>query len=143
MLTFKTVTNKLFLVTTKLRSTYNLTMLGDTNTGHTHTRARAHAHRTSRRHTDQEMCLEFQGSFHVPSVPGSSVDIATGYELDSPGIETPWGRDFSAPIQTGPGAHPASCTMGTGSPPMGRTACTEPQCLYKGALYLFICQWYT
>jgi hypothetical protein len=21
-------------------------------------------------------------------------------------------------------------------PPMGRTACTEPQCLYKGALYL-------
>ena len=21
---------------------------------------------------------------------------------------------------------------------MGRTACTEPQCLYKGALYLFI-----
>jgi len=26
------------------------------------------------------------------------------------------GRDFS-PIQTGPGAHPASCTMGTGSFP--------------------------
>ena len=25
-----------------------------------------------------------------------------------------WGRDF-LPIQTGPGAHPASCTMGTGS----------------------------
>ena len=23
-------------------------------------------------------------------------------------------------------------------PPMGRTACTEPQCLYKGALYLFL-----
>ena len=23
------------------------------------------------------------------------------------------------------------------TPPMGRTACTEPQCLYKGALYLF------
>jgi len=22
---------------------------------------------------------------------------------------------------------------------MGRTACTEPQCLYKGALYLFTC----
>ena len=77
-----------------------------------------------------------------------------------------WAR-FSAPVQTGPGAHPALCTMGTGSfsggkerpgrdadpsppssavvkkgqsytstPPMGRTACTEPQCLYKGALYL-------
>jgi len=25
------------------------------------------------------------------------------------------GARFSAPIQTGPGAHPASCTMGTGS----------------------------
>ena len=23
-------------------------------------------------------------------------------------------------------------------PPMGRTACTEPQCLYKGALYLYL-----
>jgi hypothetical protein len=26
--------------------------------------------------------------------PGSSVSIATGYELDSPGIESGWGRDF-------------------------------------------------
>ena len=25
----------------------------------------------------------------------------------------------------------------TSTPPMGRTACTEPQCLYKGALYLY------
>jgi len=25
----------------------------------------------------------------------------------------------------------------TSTPPMGRTACTEPQCLCKGALYLF------
>ena len=24
----------------------------------------------------------------------------------------------------------------TSTPPMGRTACTEPQCLYKGAVYL-------
>jgi len=23
------------------------------------------------------------------------------------------------------------------TPPMGRTACTEPQCLYKGALFIF------
>ena len=74
---------------------------------------------------------------------------------------------FSAPVQTGPEDHPASCTMGTESfpgvksgrgvtltlhpllvplvtkeqsytstPPMGSTACTEPQCLYNGALYL-------
>jgi len=27
------------------------------------------------------------------------------------------GAKFSAPLQTGPGAHPASCTMGTGSFP--------------------------
>jgi len=76
---------------------------------------------------------------------------------------------FSAPVQTGPGAHPASCVMGTGSfpvvksgrgamlishpllvplvmkeynytspPPMGHMACTEPQCLYKGAIYLLL-----
>ena len=28
----------------------------------------------------------------------------------------------------------------TSTPPMGRTACTEPQCLYKGALYIFTYQ---
>ena len=98
---------------------------------------------------------------------GSVVGIATGYRLDGPGIESRWGARVSAPVQTGPGAHPASFTMGTGSfpggkerpgrdadpsppssavvkkeysytstPAMGRTACTEPQCLYKGALYL-------
>jgi hypothetical protein len=37
----------------------------------------------------------------------SSVGIATRYGLDGPGI------GFSAPLQTGPGAHPASYTMGT------------------------------
>jgi len=26
----------------------------------------------------------------------------------------------------------------TFTPPMGRTACTEPQCLYKGDLYLYL-----
>ena len=49
--------------------------------------------------------------------PGSSIGIATGYGLDGPGIETWWGARFSVPVQTGPGAHPASCTMGTGSFP--------------------------
>jgi len=78
-----------------------------------------------------------------------------------------WTR-FSALVQTGSGAHQASCTMGTGSfpavkwlgrdadpsppssavvkkektytstAPMGRTACTEPQFLYNGALYLYL-----
>jgi hypothetical protein len=47
----------------------------------------------------------------------SSVGIATRYGLNGPGIESRWGARFSAPVQTGPGAHPASCTMGTGSLP--------------------------
>jgi len=40
----------------------------------------------------------------------SSVGIATRYELDGPGIESRWGPRFSAPVQTGRGAHPASYT---------------------------------
>jgi len=47
----------------------------------------------------------------------SSVGIATGYGLDGPEIEFRWGVRFSAPVQTGPGAHPTSCTMGTASVP--------------------------
>jgi len=45
------------------------------------------------------------------------VGIATDYGLDGPRIESRWGARFSAPVQTGPGAHPASCTMGTWSFP--------------------------
>jgi hypothetical protein len=53
------------------------------------------------------------------SEPGSSVGIATRYGLYGPGIEKkiPVGARFFANVQTGPGAHPASCTMGTGSFP--------------------------
>ena len=51
------------------------------------------------------------------SGPGSSVGIATGYGLDGPGIKSWWGVRFYAPVQTGPGARPVSCTMGTGSFP--------------------------
>jgi len=46
--------------------------------------------------------------------PGSSVSIATHYRLDGLGIKSQWGR-FSAPVWTGPGVHPASCTIGTRS----------------------------
>jgi hypothetical protein len=56
-----------------------------------------------------------------PSGPGSSVGIANGYGLDSPGIESRWGARFSAPVQTGPRAHPASCKMVTGSFPGGKS----------------------
>ena len=49
--------------------------------------------------------------------PGSVVGIAACYGLDGLGIGSPWGARFSAPILTGPVAHPAFCTMGTGSLP--------------------------
>ena len=45
----------------------------------------------------------------------SVVGITTRYGLDGPGIESQWGARFSAPVQNGPGAYPASYTMGTGS----------------------------
>ena len=45
----------------------------------------------------------------------SSVGIATRYGLGGPGIESRWGARFSAPIQTGPRAYPASYTVGTES----------------------------
>jgi hypothetical protein len=44
----------------------------------------------------------------------SVISIATPYGLDGPGSK-PVGARFSAPVQTGPGAYPASYTMGTGS----------------------------
>jgi len=36
----------------------------------------------------------------------------TRYGLDGPGIESWWEAIFSAPIQTGLGVHPSSCTVG-------------------------------
>jgi hypothetical protein len=47
----------------------------------------------------------------------SSVCKATRYGLNRSGIEFRWGARFPAPVQTGPGAHPASYKMGTGSFP--------------------------
>jgi hypothetical protein len=41
----------------------------------------------------------------------SSVGAANRYRLDGPGIETRWGGEIFGAL---PGAHPASCTMGTG-----------------------------
>jgi len=46
-----------------------------------------------------------------------SVGLVTRYGLDGPGDRIPVGARFSAPVQTDPVAHPASCTMGTGSFP--------------------------
>ena len=99
--------------------------------------------------------------------PGSVVGIATGYGLDGPGIESRWRRDFphlSRPflgptqpsVQWVPGpsrgkvqpghdtdpSPPSSAVVKkeysyTFTPPVGHTACTETQWLYKGALYIF------
>ena len=48
--------------------------------------------------------------------PGSSVGIATELRAGRSGDRIPLGRVFPS-VQTGPEAHPASCTMGTGSFP--------------------------
>jgi hypothetical protein len=53
--------------------------------------------------------------------PASWVSIVSGYGLDDRAIEvrsSPEVKDFSSSlcVQTSSGAHPASCTMGTGGP---------------------------
>jgi hypothetical protein len=53
--------------------------------------------------------------------PGSSVSIVSDYGLDDRAIgvrSLARAKDFSSIlcVQTGSGAHPASCTMGTGGP---------------------------
>jgi len=44
-----------------------------------------------------------------------TVGIVTRYGLDGPGIKSWCGARISTSVQTGPGAHPASCTVVTGS----------------------------
>jgi hypothetical protein len=63
------------------------------------------------------ICFEFTVLKPIISWYGSSVGISTDYGLDGPGSNPGGGARFSAPVQTDPGAHPASCTMGTGSFP--------------------------
>ena len=89
------------------------------------------------------------------------VRLATGRTVRG---SNPVGARFSAPVQTGPPSllcnkyrvfpgvksgrgvrltpHPLLVPWSRKSraiplPPVGRTNCTEPQCLYKGTLYLF------
>jgi hypothetical protein len=54
------------------------------------------------------LCIRF---FYVGR--DSSVGKVTDYGLDGPGDRIPVGTRFFAHVQTGPGVHPASCTMGT------------------------------
>ena len=55
--------------------------------------------------------------FFYQDVLGSVIGAATCYGPECPGIESWWGARYSAVVQTGPGAHPPSYTMGTGSFP--------------------------
>jgi len=63
--------------------------------------------------------LEYFSKFFGRCEPGSSVGIATELRAGRSGIESRWRQDFP-PVQTGPGAHPASCKMGTVSFPGGK-----------------------
>ena len=54
--------------------------------------------------------------------------------ITTSGVRIPVGARFSAPVQTGPGAHPASCTMGTASFPglkSGRSVTLTPHPLLR------------
>ena len=78
-------------------------------------------------------------------VRDSSFGIATHYGLGGPEIESRLEARFSAPVQTGPGAHPTSCKMGTWSFPRvkrpGRGADHPPPSKRRGhervELYLY------
>jgi hypothetical protein len=54
--------------------------------------------------------------YFVMCGPGSLVGIAIQLRAGQSGIESRCGGDFP-PVQTGPAAHPASCTVGTRSFP--------------------------
>jgi len=107
----------------------------------------------------QRLHIQYIRSYPPHSGPGTSVGIATDYELDGPGIECRCGRDFphmsrpalghfQPPVQWVPGfpgtkelprrdadpSAPSSVVVKkeysyTSTPPIGRTAFTEPQCL--------------
>jgi hypothetical protein len=60
-----------------------------------------------------ELCVSYMHS----SGTGRSVGIVTGYGLDTSGDGIAVEVKFFAPVHTYPGAHPASCTVGTESFP--------------------------
>ena len=66
--------------------------------------------------------LHVRALYNVVYLYDKWVGIATRYELDVQGIESQWKARFFAPVQTGPGAHPASYKMKTGSFLEGKAA---------------------
>ena len=64
--------------------------------------------------------------------------LPNGYGLEGPGIESRWGEIFRRPDR--PGAHPASCTIGSGSFPgveSGRGPLLVPRSKNRVELYLY------
>jgi hypothetical protein len=71
-------------------------------------------------------CVEYRGAnFSAANYdavyplrgPGSSFGVATPLRVGRSEDRIQVGARFSAPVQTGPGSHPTSCTMGNGSFP--------------------------
>jgi hypothetical protein len=80
-------------------------------------------------HTRRRENLKSHMDIYVCRGRGSSVSIVSGYGLNdlAIGVRTPAGaKDFSSIlcVQTGSGAHPATCSMGTGGPFPGGKAVT-------------------
>jgi len=63
---------------------------------------------------DSSRVIIFGHLVYISCGPGRSVGIAADYGLDGSGSNPGGGRDF-LPVQTGPGTHPALCTMSIGS----------------------------
>jgi hypothetical protein len=63
------------------------------------------------------MCMCIYIYIYIYGGPGSSVGIATDYRAGRSMDQIPVEVRFTAPVQTGPGAQPASFTMGTRSFP--------------------------
>ena len=65
----------------------------------------------------EKLRREYDGHYSRKVGRDSSVDIATRYELDGPGIEFRWGRDFQQPSRPALGPTQPPVQMGTGSFP--------------------------
>jgi hypothetical protein len=63
--------------------------------------------------------------------------LYNGYRVVPGGKERPWCDADPSPPSSAVVMKEQSYTS---TPPMGRTVCTEPQCLYKGAIYLNLTQ---
>jgi hypothetical protein len=61
--------------------------------------------------------LTFVALVRLHSYEARLLPFVISVRLDGPGIESRWGARFSPPVQTDPGAHPASYAIGTGSLP--------------------------